>query len=67
MVRKAMKMPAVLAATGWSKPTLYAKIKAGKFPPGIKIDPDGRAVHWWEDSIESFQKGEWRAPSNVAA
>ena len=56
MVRKAMRMPAVLAATGWSKPTLFAKIKAGKFPAGTKIDPDGRAVVWWEDQIEAFQK-----------
>jgi predicted DNA-binding transcriptional regulator AlpA len=56
-----MRMPAVLAATGWSKPTLFAKIKAGKFPAGTKIDPNGRAVVWWEDAIEAFQKGEWRA------
>ncbi len=44
MVRKVMRLPAVLAATGWAKPTLYTKIADGKFPKGTKLDPDGRAV-----------------------
>jgi prophage regulatory protein len=56
MVRKVMRLPAVLAATGWAKPTLYAKIAAKKFPPGTKLDPDARAVVWFEDEIEAFQK-----------
>ena len=56
MVRIALKKPAVLAATGWSNSTLYAKIAAGKFPKPSKIDPDGRAVIWWADEIEAAQK-----------
>jgi predicted DNA-binding transcriptional regulator AlpA len=56
MVRKVMRLPAVLAATGWAKPTLYAKIADGKFPKGTKLDPDARAVVWWEDEVEAFQK-----------
>jgi prophage regulatory protein len=56
LVRKVMRLPAVLAATGWAKPTLYAKITAGKFPKGTKLDPDARAVVWFEDEIEAFQK-----------
>jgi len=47
MVRKVMRLPAVIAATGWAKPTLYAKITAGKFPRGTKLDPDARAVVWF--------------------
>ena len=38
MVRKVMRLPAVLAATGWAKPTLYNKIADGKFPKGTKLD-----------------------------
>lgn len=56
MVRKVMRLPDVLAATGWSKGTLYQKIKDDKFPAGTRLDPEGRAVVWFEDVIESFQK-----------
>jgi predicted DNA-binding transcriptional regulator AlpA len=56
MVRKVMRLPAVLAATGWAKPTLYSKIADGKFPKGTKLDPDARAVVWFEDEVEAFQK-----------
>ena len=56
MVRKVMRLPAVLAATGWAKPTLYAKMAEGKFPKGTKLDPGARAVVWFEDEVEAFQK-----------
>lgn len=56
MVRNVMRLPAVLAATGWAKPTLYMKIAGGKFPAGTKIDPDGRAVVWFEDQVAAFQQ-----------
>jgi len=55
MVRKAMRKPAVLKATGWSNSTLYEKIKDLKFPRGTKLDPNGRCVVWFEDQIEAFQ------------
>jgi predicted DNA-binding transcriptional regulator AlpA len=56
MVRKAMRKPAVLAATGWSNSTLYAKIAEGKFAKPTKLDPEGRTVVWFEDEVEAFQK-----------
>jgi predicted DNA-binding transcriptional regulator AlpA len=56
MTRKALRKPAVLAATGWSNSTLYEKIAAGKFPKASKLDPEGRIVIWWEDEVEAFQK-----------
>ncbi len=56
MTRKVMRKPAVLAATGWSNSTLYEKIKSGRFPKGTKLDPDGRAVIWFEDEIVEIQK-----------
>jgi hypothetical protein len=46
MVRKAMRLPAVLGATGWAKPTLYAKIADGKFSRGTKLDLTSRAGGW---------------------
>jgi predicted DNA-binding transcriptional regulator AlpA len=56
MIRNALRKPAVLAATGWSNSTLYAYIAKGKFPKPTKLDPDGRAVVWWSDEVEAFQK-----------
>jgi prophage regulatory protein len=66
MVRKVMRLPAVLDATGWAKPTLYAKIADGKFPRGTKLDPGARAVVWFEDEIEEFQKAAVQAATEVA-
>ena len=51
-----MRKPAVRAATGWSNSTLYSKIAEGKFPKPTKLDPEGRAVVWFEDEVEAFQK-----------
>jgi prophage regulatory protein len=56
MARNFMRKPAVLAATGWSNSTLYEKIAQGKFPKPVKLDPDGRAVGWFEDQIDEIQK-----------
>ncbi len=56
MARIVMRKPAVLRATGWSNSTLYQKIKDGKFPKPVKLDPDGRAVGWFEDEVEALQQ-----------
>ena len=56
MVRKVMRKPAVMAATGWSNSTLYTKISEGKFPAPTRLDPNSRAVVWFEDEVEAFQK-----------
>lgn len=56
MVRKVLRTPAVLQATGWSKATLYSKIANGLFPPGTKIDPNGRTVVWFDDEVELIQQ-----------
>jgi len=56
MVRKALRKPAVLAATGWSNSTLYERIAKGKFPKPTKLDPDSRISIWFEDEVAAFQK-----------
>lgn len=69
MVRKVLRLPAVLEATGWCKATLYQKIEAGIFPAGTKMDPAARAVVWFEDEVEAYQKAivEAAAAAKVAA
>jgi prophage regulatory protein len=55
VINKAMRLPAVLDATGWTKNTLYYKISKGIFPKGTKIDPNGKTVVWFEDEVAAFQ------------
>ena len=40
---------------------------ANKFPRGTKLDPDGQTRVWFEDEVEAFQKGEWKASEELAA
>jgi prophage regulatory protein len=59
-LRKIVRKPVVLAATGYSNSTLYKKIQDGKFPKPVKLDPDdksGRAASgWFEDEVEDYQR-----------
>lgn len=66
-VRNVLRLPAVLKATGWSQSTLYAKMAAGAFPKGTKLDPNGQARVWFEDDVEAFQKGEWKPAERADA
>jgi prophage regulatory protein len=54
--RKVMRLPQVMAVTGWSRSTVYDKIKAGKFPKPFKPDPDGRVAGWFEDEVAELQR-----------
>ena len=56
MVITASLLPAVLAATGFSKSTLYDMMKAGKFPKAVKLGPDCRIATWFEDEITAWQR-----------
>lgn len=65
-LRKAIRRPRVLEATGWSVPTLYRKMKERAFPQSHKLDPNGQTVIWWEDEVAAWQRGEWKT-AEVAA
>ena len=66
MVRKVLRKPAVLDATGWAHSTLYLKISQGLFPKGTKLDPDGNAVVWFADEVEAWQKAAVAAAMEAA-
>jgi predicted DNA-binding transcriptional regulator AlpA len=66
-LRKAIRRPRVLEATGWSIPTLYRKMNVEKvFPKAHRLDPNGQAVVWWEDEVIAWQRGEWKPAAEVA-
>jgi prophage regulatory protein len=54
MVRRMLRKPAVLEATGWPNSTLYWNIKNGRFPKGVKIG--ARSVAWFEDEVLDWQQ-----------
>jgi prophage regulatory protein len=66
-LQRILRLPAVLAATGWSRATLYDKIKAGKFSKPIKLDEDGRAVGWTEGDVLVHQQARIAARDSEAA
>ncbi len=47
-----LRLPQVIARTGLSRSTIYAKVAAGKFPEPINLG--GRAVGWLADEVEAW-------------
>lgn len=47
-----LRMPEVVARTGLSRSTIYARMSEGTFPPQISLG--GRAVGWLETSIDEW-------------
>ena len=52
MATSILRLPVVMARTGLSRSTIYAKIAAGQFPEPINLG--GRAVGWLADEIEAW-------------
>lgn len=52
MTEKHLRRPAVEAATGLSRSTIYAMMDSGDFPRPIRIGR--RAVAWSESAISSW-------------
>jgi prophage regulatory protein len=54
--RTILRLPEVMRVTGWSRSTVYDKIKAGKFPKPFKPDPEGRVAGWFADEVAELQQ-----------
>ncbi len=52
MQDKLIRLPAVIARTGLARSTIYESIRAGRFPPPVKIGP--RAVAWRASEIDKW-------------
>ena len=55
-LRKVLRWPDVLAATGYSKTQIEVKIREGQFPCPFPLSEGGRAVGWWEDELIAYQE-----------
>ncbi len=47
-----LRLPVVMARTGLSRSTIYAKVATGEFPEPISLG--ARAVGWLADEIEAW-------------
>ena len=47
-----LRLPVVMARTGLSRSTIYAKIASGDFPEPINLG--ARAVGWISDEVEAW-------------
>ena len=56
-----VRMPEVIHLTGYSRATIYRKIKRGEFPPGIPLGAN--ATGWHESDLAAWTAAptDWRA------
>ncbi|KAK6020117.1 CP4-57 DNA-binding transcriptional activator domain protein [Ostertagia ostertagi] len=52
--KKFLRLPAVIEATGWSRATIWRKVKAGVLPPPIPIGP--KSIAWDAEEIAQWQQ-----------
>ncbi len=52
MTSKILRLPLVIERTGMSRSSLYALIKAGKFPRSISLS--ARSVGWVEEQVAEW-------------
>ena len=52
--KKFLRLPAVIEATGWSRATIWRKVKAGVLPAPIPIGP--KSVAWDAEEIAQWQQ-----------
>jgi prophage regulatory protein len=56
-VRRMMRFPEVMQATGYSRATIYEKIKNDpSFPKPVKLSNGGKAVGWFDNEFIAYQE-----------
>ena len=53
-IRTFLRLSAVLKATGWSRATIWRKVKAGLFPAPFPIGP--KSIAWDAEEIAQWQQ-----------
>ncbi len=56
VLRRVLRKPAVLEATGYKSTQLDLLISQGKFPKPIRLSEGGRAMGWLEDEVSEYQQ-----------
>lgn len=56
ILRRVLRKPEVLAASGYRATQLDLLIEQGRFPRPFRLSEGGRALGWYEDEIIAFQQ-----------
>jgi predicted DNA-binding transcriptional regulator AlpA len=55
-LRRVLRFPAVMEATGFSRPHIYYLMATDPdFPKSFKLHPDGQATGFFEDELVQYQ------------
>jgi prophage regulatory protein len=57
-----LRLPAVLARTGYGRTSIYNLVKAGKFPPPIRL-AGGGAVAWKASAVSAWIEAQGKVPA----
>lgn len=52
--RRVLRLPQACEKTGLCRSTIHALVARGLFPRPFPLIPGGRAVGWYEDSIDEY-------------
>jgi prophage regulatory protein len=62
-----LRLPAVLAFSGYGRTQLFEAIKRHEFPRPIKLTPSGRAIAWDSAELDGWKKARKAARDRRAA
>ena len=49
-----IRMNELVDKVGYARSTLHALVKDGQFPAPFKLTPNGRAIGWFENTIDQW-------------
>ena len=49
-----IRMNELVDKVGYAKSTIHALVKYGQFPAPFKLKPNGRAIRWFEETIDQW-------------
>ncbi len=52
--RRILRAKAVMARMGWSRTTLWRRVRAGEFP--APVDTGSNTVGWFDDEVDTAQE-----------
>ncbi len=52
--RRILRTKAVMARMGWSRTTLWRRVRAGEFP--APVDTGSNTVGWFDDEVDAAQE-----------
>ena len=54
--RRVLRMNQLTEKVGYARSTIYLLVKEGRFPAPFRLTPNGRAIGWFEETIDNWQQ-----------